>query len=426
GPTLWRWVGLLRPHAGRRDQQRLAQLVELAAQHEAELGVRPGDFIDLVKSKRVAAPSEAGVQVMTIHQSKGLEFDAVVLPELDEPIFRGGGETVVVARDDPAGPIARAFPYVKKSLRPVLPAVVSALHEEHNGRTLRDALSGLYVAMTRARHGLYMVVKPRSKNTESLSSARILTEALAFDLEEAEEPGGVTYREGQADWWQRAAAESEVPADTEEAPSFRLRPASDRSRLLEATSPSQLESGLEVDLAEHLHIGSGGGRARGSLIHAWFEQMEWSEDPPDEVTLREVARRQYVPVDQIDDWLVDYRRMLKADAITGALSQANYPDGTEVHRERRFLQREDDKLIEGSFDRLLVIPGDDGQPKQIEIIDFKTDRLDDEPTAVATLVDRYRAQMEAYRRAAARIYDLDPADVTVKLLLLEVGRVEEV
>ena len=42
-----------------------------------------GDFIEMVSATKVEDPSAADVRVMNIHQSKGLQFDIVVLPELD-------------------------------------------------------------------------------------------------------------------------------------------------------------------------------------------------------------------------------------------------------------------------------------------------------------------------------------------------------
>ncbi len=40
------------------------------------------DFVRLVREKRVERPQMAPIRVMTLHQSKGLEFDAVFIPEI--------------------------------------------------------------------------------------------------------------------------------------------------------------------------------------------------------------------------------------------------------------------------------------------------------------------------------------------------------
>jgi hypothetical protein len=44
------------------------------------------DFVDSIRETRVPDPTASTVKVMTIHASKGLEFDIVVLPELGKAI----------------------------------------------------------------------------------------------------------------------------------------------------------------------------------------------------------------------------------------------------------------------------------------------------------------------------------------------------
>ena len=59
------------------------QLVDLGHTYERRAGIRPSDFVAFVEQTKVEDPSPAKVRVMTIHQAKGLQFDIVVLPELD-------------------------------------------------------------------------------------------------------------------------------------------------------------------------------------------------------------------------------------------------------------------------------------------------------------------------------------------------------
>ena len=49
-------------------------------------GVRPGQFVAFVRETKVEDPTATQVRVMTVHQAKGLQFDIVVLPELDRPL----------------------------------------------------------------------------------------------------------------------------------------------------------------------------------------------------------------------------------------------------------------------------------------------------------------------------------------------------
>ena len=45
--------------------------------------MRPAEFVQAIRDAAIDNPGAARVRVMTINRAKGLEFDAVFLPELD-------------------------------------------------------------------------------------------------------------------------------------------------------------------------------------------------------------------------------------------------------------------------------------------------------------------------------------------------------
>ncbi|MGB7323617.1 MAG: UvrD-helicase domain-containing protein, partial [Rubripirellula sp.] len=92
--TIEALAGELAPVCDRRDTLRLRQLTQLAMGYQQNAAPRLRDFVRLVREKRVERPQRAPVRVMTVHQAKGLEFDAVVLPELDSALTRGGSGCV--------------------------------------------------------------------------------------------------------------------------------------------------------------------------------------------------------------------------------------------------------------------------------------------------------------------------------------------
>ncbi len=83
GPSILKWSQLLETSCDRRDQNRLRQLVQLAYRYDQIATLRTSDFLLFVEGERVADPTTAEVRVMTVHQAKGLQFDIVVLPDLD-------------------------------------------------------------------------------------------------------------------------------------------------------------------------------------------------------------------------------------------------------------------------------------------------------------------------------------------------------
>jgi ATP-dependent exoDNAse (exonuclease V) beta subunit len=72
----------------------------------------------------------------------------------------------------------------------------------------------------------------------------------------------------------------------------------------------------------------------------------------------------------------------------------------DLHREQRIEAVLDGGWLSGAIDRLHVHRDADGSVSKVEIIDFKTDRVD----TAEELSTRYAGQMEAYRRAMQAIH----------------------
>ncbi|MBU0754656.1 MAG: UvrD-helicase domain-containing protein, partial [Planctomycetes bacterium] len=113
GPTLYAWVSKLAPHLNQQDLDRLIQLVELGYRFEDEATLRTDDFIERVSVEKIESPSFARVRVMTIHKAKGLQFDAVVLPQLEKTIMGQKNPLLVVGRKKPTQPIESLCRYAK-------------------------------------------------------------------------------------------------------------------------------------------------------------------------------------------------------------------------------------------------------------------------------------------------------------------------
>ena len=110
GPTIYGWVKSLAPDCGPRDVSRLLQLVEMAYTFDDGKIRRPDEFLAQARERSVEDPLSAPIRVMTVHQAKGLQFDIVVLPQLDEPLV-GQPPKLVVGRASPTGPIERVCRY---------------------------------------------------------------------------------------------------------------------------------------------------------------------------------------------------------------------------------------------------------------------------------------------------------------------------
>ena len=167
GPSLFQWASHLAPHCDARELGRLTQLVEMGYAFEPRATSRVDDFLVMVGRTRVQSPSAAAVRVMTIHQAKGLEFDIVVLPELDSRLI-GQPPRVVVGRPGPARPIDRVLRYVSQEVWPLLPPSFQTMFSDYQRRMGEEALSVLYVALTRAARAVHMIVSPSAENEKSV------------------------------------------------------------------------------------------------------------------------------------------------------------------------------------------------------------------------------------------------------------------
>ena len=266
GRTLDAWTKVVAPSCDPRGVARLLQLVELAFGYDPLATARPGDFVSLVQQRRVESPSSSPVRVMTFHQSKGLQFDVVVLPELDYGLA-GQPPQLVVGRPEPTAPLTRVCRYVARDERMVLPSSLADLFEAHGRQRVEESLCVLYVAMTRAVHALEMIVAPAKTREQNMpgTAAGLLRAALACGAAASE--GEVLYEQGDPQW-HVAQASSLCPGDIGKMPvpsgdtgkmPVPLPAAEGRRRGLEVVSPSQLEG------------------ARGS---SWPGCCGWTRRPP--------------------------------------------------------------------------------------------------------------------------------------------------
>ncbi|MDH5761254.1 MAG: PD-(D/E)XK nuclease family protein, partial [Gemmatimonadota bacterium] len=457
GRTVARWVGLLTGVPGRcspREAGRLGQLVELAFRWDARADLRPGGFVRFVEEESVDEPSGARVRVMTIHQSKGLEFDVVVLPELHVGLNpRADRDAALPVREYGSGRVLRIHPRVPKEMAALFPEMREAGDQAWSA-AFRDTLSALYVAMTRARFALHLVVPAEDgeKASTTATVARLVCQGLA--TEHPSDPGSRVYEDGDPEWYARlprkdfkgaaregressatggaAAGAATAGTPTAATPAFGapapirfLGTASERPRNVPRLSPSGMEGGSTVRVEEVLRKDlSGRARLLGTLVHAWCEAIGWIEDGlPDDSVLRRVGGRAAPAMapTEMDAAMVEFRRWVEAPAVRDVLSVSRYTEGAEVMAELPFVRRVPDGIMQGFVDRV-VVEEEDGRRVRAEVLDFKTDQVDAaDPHAIAERAAYYAPQLQAYREAVAERFGLPQEAVTSALVFLRAG-----
>jgi ATP-dependent helicase/nuclease subunit A len=406
------WTRRLEPILAPRDgfsRLRLRQLIA-AGQTYDETGSRDIDgFLRFLAQYTVREPEGAGViRVMTVHKSKGLGFDVVILPDLE-------GDKLAQRRKGPAvrKSAERAIEWVMEYPGELLASndpVLNAYLRDAVAENCYEQLSLLYVALTRAKYALYAIIEPRGKS-ESLNFPRLLTETLGEAEREIRIGTGAfrgLWTTGHPEWHRDHTASE---ADTGAEPVAILASGVENVRPLEARRPSadktarldtgQLFTGRASVSAEHGHA-----------VHALLAEIEWlpREDLGAVARIAQLwrARNGVAPA-----------AVEEAEACLSARELAAVwysPHGdAEVWRERSFEMVLEGTWLTGVFDRVVIERGPDGRPRRAIIYDFKTDRV--EPTATLTAAaQRHAGQLASYRLAVARLTGLAPEDIAAELV----------
>lgn len=345
----------------RRAGDVLAALAALDAQGGATLR----EAADRVERLEVSqSPGVAAVQVMTIHKAKGLGFDVVVLPDVPGDAIPQAQRFTVAEGE---GWISQTPP---KWARDILPAMREA--EARWGADQRyEAFCMLYVALTRAKRGLYVLLEPPAKSRDEDKAS------LSNWLEQAIGSGGaagVVYQSGAADWIEG------VPL-TEKKGEFAARPTlgagvARRERITPSSSLKKAGAKPPKHAAARMRFGS--------AVHAAFERVGWIDEAapvlPDDEAGRAVAG------------------VLEEAALRGAFERRGR--NVEVFREQPIDAVVDGRWLSGVIDRLHVHRGGAGAVTRVEVIDFKTDAVGD----VNELIERHGGQMQAYREVMERAF----------------------
>ena len=189
-----------------------------------------------------------------------------------------------------------------------------------------------------------------------------------------------------------------------------------------------MEGGSGVDLAFHMKLDAGPALERGSVVHAWCEQITWIEDGfPDDDALHAAARAVAPGMDgkSVTSLVREFRGWLEVAEVRQALSREKHEgdSGTTVRVENElpFVRRIGVEIQEGFIDRLVLVERN-GRVVAGEVLDFKTDRLAaDDEAGLMERVKHYRPQIEEYCEVVRERYGLGERDVRGTLVFLESG-----
>lgn len=376
------------------------QAVAAAALFDATGSRDAGEFVAFMERHVVRGVETAGVvRVMTIHKSKGLGFDVVILPDLEGQRIdqRRAGLAVQRARDRTVEWVFDLPPKLFYAQDESLSAHV----REAEAAAGYEAFSLLYVALTRAKRAMYAITKPPG-NSASRNYPKWIAAALGEESTEVR-VGAQTFAggwsAGDADWFEAIVP---PPVSVEaEGEAERAVPETARVPRRVSRRPSA-ERGGAVDAAQCFAPDGGQAAEFGTAVHALLADVEWGSDERAEARARRWRERG-----------ADEAAMAEALACLHAPELAEVwrrPEHGDVWRERSFECVLENEWVTGVFDRVVVRRDAAGRALGATVYDFKTDALPDSSAAEGAAA-RHAAQLALYRRIAAVLADVPPETV---------------
>lgn len=392
--TVEAWRRKLEPSLAADDafsRERGRQLAEAARLFD-ETGSRDvAEFVQFVERHTVRdADTAAVVRVMTVHKAKGLGFDLVILPDLEGTRLaaRRRGLAVQRARDRTVEWVFDLPPEIFYAQDKVLAGHVAAAEAD----ACYEELAVLYVAMTRAKRAMYVIIEPVGRS-QSHNFPRLLQETI-----------GEEWSAGEEHWFE--AMNSGVPAPVMEAGLATVT--AERSLRRPARTPSDAKAG-EMS-GERLFALDGGGDAAifGRAVHALLAQVEWGGAQGAD--------------HRAATWPKEGAAGLEALACVQAPELAEVwakPAAVraEVWRERAFEIVLEGAWVSGVFDRVVVGLDGAGRVCRAVVYDFKTDRGAGPDLARAAA--RHQGQILLYRQVVAVLTGLPVESVRAEVVFTE-------
>jgi ATP-dependent exoDNAse (exonuclease V) beta subunit len=356
-------------------RRRAGDLLGALSELDALGGISPAEAADWIERLEVAqSPGVAAVQVMTIHKSKGLGFDVVILPEIPD---QGLPQAQYFDVAEGAGWLCGTPP---KWVRDLIPEMRAAEDRWAAGQRY-EGFCMLYVALTRAKRGLYVLLDTPSENADpdrpSLENWLARSVGAGCGI-------GTVYQSGEPGWTEGIPLLGrEKPVEVPPMPGVAVP-----RRGRKTPSAAKAKGGRTVH--------SPGGMKYGSDVHDLLERLAWVDEERPELPANDAGRA--------------VAGLLENPALRHVFERRGHT--VDLLREQPVDAILNGALVSGVIDRIHLHRNASGEVERVEIIDFKTDAVE----TSGELAARHAGQMAAYRDALRIMHP----SAAVECLLLSV------
>ncbi|MBR7131499.1 MAG: UvrD-helicase domain-containing protein [Lentisphaeria bacterium] len=384
----------------------------------------PGEFLRQIEfTGETGRALENTIQVMTCHKSKGLEFDIVFLPDTGN---RRGNHIQLTPEseifdysDSSYGDGMKRAQWVAYMPPDIISQSIDPYRENREKSAVNEAFAkccNLYVAMTRAKRALYILLSC-SKSSTSLAMDKLIQKRLPLygvnpadrELEELVNipnqtlyPAAVSFSAGDRLWY---AGEFAAPDET--AGEFFTYPAVRLTREAVHHVSAEGHGKIPVNPVRRFEPG---GNILGDALHELLEKTGFIDDSFDAGTFC----RENGAGGEAAEIFCD--ALQPGSPVREALRMPE--NECELWREKRFaLFRDGNVNVSGAFDRVVIFK-ENGKVCRAVIYDYKSDRFKD-----ASQVESYRPQMASYRKSLAGLLQLPPESVECHICALRLKEV---
>lgn len=392
-------------------------------------GLSLAEWVNHMKKLSVQGVSNAGaVQIMTMHKSKGLEFDAVILPYCSKEAVDSTKHLEYLVTDDASSIL---LPPGKTEELPILDEPFTGMVAQWQKEQRREAYNLLYVAATRAKYANYIIchgqdlIDKINKTTQKFewksaarSTAGLIRQAVAYLTQDLELLGKVdknqviyTHPEGDSNWFEHLKVPVETEPQAQQDTHSALGDAIPRRSRVRPSSLAKDEAKPQHDAHANpatRHSNSSTGMDFGTDVHLCWEDITWAN--------AETLQRLKTAAVHKPECQVVYDALQQPD-IRALFTE--HP-GQEVYNEQHIEAITcHNEWLSGTIDRLVLTTDATGQPIAAHIIDFKTNT----PCAkkgyasfYEWLSDYYAGQMQPYKQLIYEAFGLPSKDIRVSLV----------
>jgi ATP-dependent helicase/nuclease subunit A len=401
------------------DQQlTFDRLLILVGEYPKERFLNCESFLHFIrKGEMVKKESDARIKIMTIHSSKGLEFDVVIAPELDIPIvsFNNRQQFIVQKHTETFLP-EKIFLTPQKALYTNEPEL-QAIYSKSQNSKLSEALSLLYVLITRARYAFYGLIDTQNRSKDQLTYAAIFealfrekyNETLKFakgDTDQNHDFLQPLFECGSTDFTipelqkfydseKKVDAVQSAPVSLHDKPSPQCvvgDPSSQSIRCFNIIATTKLKKLLERENSLYLNPSKVYlGKMTVMLLSTieWIEHWEYKKS-------KSIVKNFFGIDDQYDDFFDSFTEKLSYDPFIHYLSIGSFKKNilqpeyfstrmNELHnfhitlfREKNFTVKLENSLVQGKFDRLIIVHTDNEinlKNQELKLHDIKSDTI---------------------------------------------------